>query len=217
MIASASKKKLFKHSVGWVVLLCSSCALFQTELPGDDPKSLMLEPCKIAASPLTHNQSWFIQLKYQGISAPLVTARTPWGSPLRYLYPYMRQSQLFELTLENTGLTPLKIDPAQIKLRHASQEQQPLGLEDFKRYWPGARISNTETMLDRAAAMGEVTRTLFGREPILPGTVHKGLLVFTAFTPRSDEQIQILIPTPEPSLNKDFLSFCWQPTPKVKH
>ena len=210
MIASASKKKLFKSSVGLFLLLCSGCALFQTELPPSETDSLILEPCKTEPAPPTHHQHWSLQLKYQGLSPSLVTARTPWGSPLRYLYPYTRQSRLFELTLENTGVTPLTIDPAQIRLRRASQEQPPLGLNDFKRYWPGTGVSNAETMLDRAAAMGEVTRTLFGPESVLPGTAQKGFLAFPVFTLLPDEHIYLLIPTPKPLPNQDTLSFCWQ-------
>jgi hypothetical protein len=216
MIAFGSKKKLFKLRFCAILgLLLNGCYLFQTEL-AHDPEVTTLVPCSGQAVQ-THGatvttENWALSLTYKSTSTPLITARTPWGSPLRYVYPYPRQLRLFELSLENTSASPIQIPV--LHLQNGAQILTPLSLETLKQYWPATGVWSSETLLDRAAALGEITRTLFSDNPILPGTQRKGYFAFPTFTPRVNSPVQIVISGLKNSPDQVHLSFCQTLSPK---
>ncbi|MEZ0369725.1 MAG: hypothetical protein ACAI44_11625, partial [Candidatus Sericytochromatia bacterium] len=116
--------------------------------------------------------------------APLATAKTLWGSTLRYVIPYTRHTELYELKVSNTSKQVLWVDPGAVSLQQNGQNLSPLGMDFFERAWPAGAVASEAQMIDRSLAISEVIRTLFVKRPLEPGESYTAILPFL----RKDEQ-----------------------------
>lgn len=214
MTVSSSRKKWFRLNS---LLLCNSlltaCYSLGTEKLPDIPAPFQLKRCELETNtpePLRLTwDTWSFELRFAGPAAALTTARTPWGWHQRYVIPYTRQTLLFELEVENKSLELLRLQPEQMRLHLPDgRSLSPLVLSDLKRAWPAEAVWSQETLLDRAAALGEVTRTLFSARPVLQGGRRTGILPFPRFELRAGEQIRLEMP--DPTQSEKSLSVCFQ-------
>lgn len=172
-----SRRALWARLAG--LLICSlslSSCLGSNRLP-EEPAARKLQACG-ADQPLERKAagaSW--QLRYLGPAAPLATAKAPWGSTLRYVIPYTRHTELYELSVTNGSQQVLWVDTAGLALT-GSEDAKPLGLDFFERAWPAGAIRSEAELIDRSMALGEVVRTLFVRRPLQPGESYTGILPF---------------------------------------
>jgi hypothetical protein len=92
----------------------------------------------------------------------------------------------------------------------SSQVLTPFPLVYFKQRWPAGAVNSPETMLDRAAALGEVTRTLFGAYPILPQAKQTGILPFPFFALEKGQRLELKLNGVQSGSESQDLSFCLQ-------
>ena len=121
-----------------------------------------------------------ISIRWVGNAPPLTTSRNALGRINRYVIPYTRETMLFQLTLENHSPSTLTLAPANIQLKTlpAQQKYSLLNLDYFKTQWPLEAVRTEEMVIDRSMAMGEVLRTLFTGQTLLPGRKRTSILAF---------------------------------------
>lgn len=216
MIAFISRKKWFNPAlISSFALLLSSCYSLGQEKIETDPAPFRLIGCQqtttAAASPLQIETDQFkLSLAFKGRAYPLPSSQNILGRTVRYVLPYTRQALLFELIAENKQTAVLKLQPEQISLHVPGQVLPPFSLAYFKQRWPAGAVNSPETLLDRAAALGDVTRTLFGAYPILPQAKQTGILPFPIFALEKGQQLELKLNGVQYGSASQDLSFCLQ-------
>lgn len=217
MTACISRKKWFKPAlIGSFALLLSSCYSLGQEKIEIEPAPFRLVGCQQAASSQTEplqleTEKFKFSLAFKGKAYPLSSSQNILGRTVRYVLPYTRQTLLFELTAENKQAAVLKLQPEQVALvLPSSQVLTPFPLVYFKQRWPAAAVNSPETMLDRAAALGEVTRTLFGAYPILPQAKQTGIFPFPFFALEKGQRLELKLNGVQYGSESQDLSFCLQ-------
>lgn len=205
MIANICVPKLSRLLLSALgLMLLSSClSLGSNRIEKETPRQ-QLTACS-AELPLKQTAgeiSW--QLRYLGPAQPLATAKAPWGASLRYVIPYTRHTELYELTVQNVSKEPLWLDPESISLRSAGQTRRPLTLTFFERAWPAGAVRSDSELIDRSLALAEVTRTLFVKRPLYAQESYSAILPFL----RSETQPEKLEISSwqrgEETISKDF-------------
>lgn len=216
MIVLNFVKKWFRLFCGGVssffLSACYSFSLGMEKLP-NIPAPFQLKPCQsqVESNKSLHldRDTWAFELRFVGSSPALSTARTLWGWHQRYVIPYTRRSLVFQLEVENKALDLLRLQPDQIRLHLPDGSYLlALALDDFKRAWPTEAVWSQETLLDRTAALTEVTRTLFSFRPILRGERRTGLVAFPRFELQTGEQLEFEIS--DPNQSEQIVSVCFQ-------
>ncbi len=217
MTAFISRKKWFKPAlISSFVLLLSGCYSLGQEKIETEPASFRLIGCQQAAASQTEplqleTEKFKFSLAFKGKAYPLPSSQNILGRTVRYVLPYTRQTLLFELTAENKQAAILKLQPEQVTLvLPSSQVLTPFPLVYFKQRWPAGAVNSPETMLDRAAALGEVTRTLFGAYPILPQAKQTGILPFPFFALEKGQKLELKLNGVQYGSESQDLSFCLQ-------
>lgn len=212
MTVSISRKKWSRFSLSFfAALVLTGCYSFGLEKLETPAQTFELKACEGGAHPLRYQDPRFqLQLRYQGEAPALATAQNLFGRTTRFVVPYTRQTLLFELEIENTSAEVLRFSPEQMRLMFPNTQKQlaPLNLNAFKQFWPAAGVWSAETLLDRAAALGEVTRTLWGATPILPQAKQSGFLAFPRFELQKGEKIELEFLEGQESQNPRKISLC---------
>lgn len=170
-----------------LLVLPSACLNLGTDRLRPEPAAYQLQACSKDEPLERSSQDIGWELKYLGPSAPLATARAPWGAALRYVVPYTLNTSLYELKITNRSKQVLWVDPAKISLQLDGQPVSPLGMEFFASAWPSGAVTSDAEMIDRSMAISEVTRTLFVKRPLEPGESYTGVLPFLRSTSNPDK------------------------------
>lgn len=179
MIGVLCVKKLFRVLLPGVLLCLNACwSLGAQDLP-EQKNPWRFEACSAESEVLQTGLEW--RLNYLGPSKALSTAKTAWNSHLRYVYPFTRHTQLFELTLNNTSRKTLWVEPEQVVLQFSEGLQKPLGLTFFEQAWPSGAVRSENELLDRSLAISEIYARLLTARPVLPGESVSGVLAFRSF------------------------------------
>lgn len=224
MIAFISRKKWFNPAlIGACFLSLSGCYSLGQDKIEAEAQPFRLQACSSAKETQAadsaqtgalqlETEQFKLSLSFKGKAYPLPASQNIWGRTVRYVVPYTRHTLLLELEAENKQDAVLTLNPEQMTLSLPDSEQPltPLPLAYFKQRWPAAAVHSQETMLDRAAALGEVTRTLFGAYPILPHAKQTGILPFPNFTLEKGQQIHLHLNRVQYGSVSQDLSFCLQ-------
>jgi len=218
MIAFISRKKWFKPAyISSFVLLLSSCYSLGQEKIETEPAPFRLVGCqKEGVSPADslqqETEAFKLSLAFKGKAYPLPSSQNIFGRTVRYVLPYTRQTLLFELSAENKQGAVLKLQPENVALHlpGTAQTLAPFSLAYFKQRWPAGAVNSPETLLDRSAALGEITRTLFGAYPILPQAKQTGILPFPLFSLEKGQQVELRLNGIQIGSESQDLSFCLQ-------
>jgi hypothetical protein len=209
-----SRKKWFKYSfLSTSLILLSSCySLGLDSIPAEkEPFHLIACPQSASAPLRLESEAFDLNIVFKGFASPLASAQNILGRTVRYVVPYTRQTLLFELSAENKQDQILKIQPEKIALQLSdTQRLQPLSLSYFKKRWPAGAVNSSDALLDRAAALGEVTRTLFTAYPVLPQAKQMGVLPFPVFDLEKGQQIVLRLNGVQYGSESQDLSFCFQ-------
>lgn len=121
-----------------------------------------------------------IKVHYMGEAKPVATGYSAIGLITRYVVPYTHQTLLFQISLENQGQQPVQLQPIHIQLETTADATplKPLPLAYFKQAWPTQAVRTPEMLVDQSIAVGEVIRTLFTGQTVLPGRTVSGTLAF---------------------------------------
>ncbi|PKL74998.1 MAG: hypothetical protein CVV27_17620 [Candidatus Melainabacteria bacterium HGW-Melainabacteria-1] len=177
MNAKNCAKRSFSLATGLALLALSGClSLGANRLP-DEPSARQLQACQNQALRLESAQTLW-QVRFLGPADPLATAKTPWGSTLRYVIPYTRHTELFELSVSNRSEQVLWVDPTGIALQAGEHQLMPLDQSFFERAWPAGAVADETQLIDRSLALAQVIRTLFVRRPLHPGETYTATLPF---------------------------------------
>ena len=158
--------------------LLTGCLNLGTDRVRPEPAAYQLQACSKQEPLARSSQDTAWELHYLGPSAPLATARAPWGAILRYVVPYTLNTSLYELKVTNHSKQVLWVDPASISLELGGKAVKPLEMDFFASAWPTGAVTSDAEMIDRSMAISEVTRTLFIRRPLEPGESYTGVLPF---------------------------------------
>lgn len=176
-------------SLAW--LLPQGCLNLGAERIRPEPVRFQVQACAKDQPLERKSQETAWALRFIGPATPLATAKAPWGATLRYVLPYTRHTELYELKVTNLGKQVMWVDPAAISLQGDGKALAPLGLAFFERAWPGAAVTSDAELIDRSLAMSEVIQTLFVRRPLEPGESYTGILPFlTQTTPPTQLSIK---------------------------
>lgn len=169
--------------VGMTVL--SSCfSLGQKALPTPAERPLFtFSPCASASLKLSIQQ-----LPQQTLS----TAKTPWDTHLRYVYPFTQRTVQFEVKAQNTGTQVLHLtEEASLQLPQGELSQS-LALDFFEKVWPAKAVQNAQQLHDRSMAMGEVIEHRWHQRQVFPGETYTGWVSFpVAVLERTPTQLNI--------------------------
>ena len=181
MIGKSSVKKPFSLARFGLCLLgfsfLSACYTLGTEKLPEQAQKWSLNACTGQAL-AGDAQEIHWKLSYIGPSPALPTAKQPWGSVTRFVYPYTEYTDLCELEIKNDSEDPLWVNTEAIALQQDQSQTLPLELAFFKRAWPVGAVNDQQQLIDRSLAIAEVTRNLFYSHGVLPGETYTGTLAF---------------------------------------
>lgn len=172
-------KKSFRFLAPALLLGLSGCwSLGVQKLPNSEMQWQM-QTCDSEIKSAEPGLSW--ELKYLGPSEALPTAKTPWGSIQRYVYPFTQWTRLFELSIHNQSQHTLWLEPEQVVLDFGSHREPALTQDFFERAWPSGAVRSPEELLDRSLAISEIDTRLLRARPLLPGEDLTAILAFRSF------------------------------------
>ncbi len=130
---------------------------------------------------------------------PLVlsTAKSPWDTHLRYVYPFGKTTQQFEVTVNNTGKHILGLSEALVLEQQNAVLATPLPQAYFERLWPTGAVRNAEQLRDRSMAMGEVIQSRWHARVLYPGESYTGRVIFDTELPdakQPDTELYLRVP-----------------------
>lgn len=198
MSATVSRKKWFNRLLSVTACLgLAGCFSLGTPALPESPLNWQYRstaPISTQELQITEQtiQSLHLKVQYLGEAKPLATGYSVLGLITRYVVPYTHQTLLFQLDLENKGNQPIQVQPMHIQLETSPETdpQKPLPLEYFKQTWPTQAVRTPEMLVDQSVAIGEVIRTLFTGQVLLPGRPLRGIVAFTK--PESEPQMLTL-------------------------
>ena len=218
MIANIFAPKWSKRaSVLSLALLSTGCQLLGTYEIESQPAQYQLKNCSAdePLNPKQNNIQW--HLSYLGPDKALSTAKNIWGAHTRYVVPYSRQTDLYELSVHNQGLETLWLDLSGIELSGTQFSQKPLDMNFFKRLWPSGAVQNQNELIDRSLALAEIMRTLFVSGSLPSQSKYVGILAFP-HTEVGDPTVfnQLNVSNWQYGSDQVQMSFClnWQKSPQ---
>lgn len=121
----------------------------------------------------------------QGKQLPLQilsTAKTPWDTHLRYVYPYTRNTVQFEISItQNSDVSKETLMLAEDVLLYLNEESSPtpsLAFTYWEKAWPSSAARNGQELHDRSMAMGEIIKQRWQARTLYPGETYTALAVF---------------------------------------
>lgn len=119
------------------------------------------------------NQRWEIKHLVQGRSIHVSGGLYP-----RSLHPFGEDNLIFEVTLTNTGETPLYIEDQPIELVSVQGIMRNMPRAQLLNNWPLPNPDNAEAVQLRSLALTDILLRSWSSRTLLPGRGSQGLLVF---------------------------------------
>lgn len=194
-------KNLFWTGLGSVLLLSSCFSLGQSALPESPERSRFdLETCATVQQ-ATSDSGLKIQAKQLPLQV-LSTAKTPWNTHLRYVYPFTQHTVQFEVKVHNEGTQAITLaESLTLQLAGDGTAQQSLTLAFFEKAWPANAVRGAQQLHDRSMAMGEVIEHHWHQRQLFPGEHYLGWVSFPVdVLTQAPSQLQLAYDTETESL-----------------
>lgn len=171
----------------FITLSLSSClSLGQKSLPeGPETPQYSLAPCRHASqdTAATSPTPFTIEAKQLPLQVRS-TAKTPWNTHLRYVYPYTKNTVQFEVSVSRalaTNSAEQTIGLAETVLLQSSSGGPPVASLPFsywQKVWPANAARSAQELHDRSIAMGEVIQQRWQSRRLYAGESYTALVVF---------------------------------------
>lgn len=156
-----------------LALLSACFSLGQKDLPAPPEHPLFtIAPCTSVEQPSPLKT----EIKQRPLHI-LSTAKTPWDTHLRYVYPFTRHTVQFEVTVTNQGNQVISLEEEAL-LTGAGESIESLPLAFFEKAWPANAVQDAQQLHDRSMAMGEVIEHRWHTRQLFPGESYTGWLSF---------------------------------------
>lgn len=164
--------------MGSVLLLSSCFSLGQQALPeAPDRPQLTLGTCE-SVTPDAANAGLKVQAKQLPLQV-LSTAKTPWNTHLRYVYPFTRHTVQFEVEVHNEGTQVITLgEHLALQFENNAPALQSLPFAFFEKAWPASAVRGAQQLHDRSMAMGEVVEHHWHQRQLFPGEHYLGWVSF---------------------------------------
>jgi hypothetical protein len=209
-----------------LTLTLSACvSLGQKALPkGPETPQYALAPCNAETADIAEaadHPGPVAPFEIQGKQLPLQvrsTAKTPWNTHLRYVYPYTKSTVQFEVSITHPLKTasPEKTvtlaEAVSLKLSEpieSTELVQSLPFAYWERVWPASAARSDQELHDRSIAMGEVIKQRWQSRMLYPGETYTALVIFpSAVLSQSPQKLTFTYQTPS---KEDTISLCLTP------
>ena len=201
-------------TLGLLALGLSAClSLGQKTLPeASDTPQYLLTACDSKTSALAIQGK---QLPLQVLS----TAKTPWNTHLRYVYPYTRNTVQFEVSITQSSEASKEIVTlAEETLLYINENAAPtpsLSFAYWEKAWPTSAARNGQELHDRSMAMGEVIKQRWQARTLYPGETYTALAVFP-LNVLSQAPQQLVVSYQTGSAKAEILTLCFSPKPSPR-
>lgn len=193
------------------MLSLSACiSLGQKNLPeGPEVPQYTLASCSANSSPFTITAT---QLPLQVRS----TAKTPWNTHLRYIYPYTKNTVQFKVSLSHplasnsAEKTVTLAESVTLQSGDGTSPTQSLPFSYWERVWPANAARSAQQLHDRSIAMGEVIKQRWQSRTIYPGETYTALVIFPSSV--LSQSPQRLIFGYQTASKEETFSLCLTPT-----
>lgn len=193
-------------------LTLSSCfSLGQQALP-DAPDRPQFEVALCTADkPTTAEPPLTVQVKQLPVQT-LSTAKSPWDTHLRYVYPFTQQTVQFEVNVQNKANAVLHLDETvQLVYGDSGQSMWNLPLAFFEKAWPTAAVRDAQQLHDRSMAMGEVLEKQWTQRALYPQESYRAWVSFPASVLTQQPQSLTLTYGSTVAVTTPSISLCFSP------
>ncbi len=154
----------------------------------------------------------------------LSTAKTPWNTHLRYVYPYTKNTVQFEVSITHplnttspektvtlTEAVSLQLSEPATETTEPIEPVQSLPFSYWQKVWPAGAARSAQELHDRSIAMGEVIKQRWQSRTLYPGETYTGLVVFpSAVLAQAPQKLTFTYQT---ASQEDTFSLCLTPKP----
>lgn len=146
----------------------------------------------------------------------LSTAKTPWNTHLRYVYPYTQNTVQFEVSVTNPSRssevnknTVTLAEEVILQLKENSTPTKSLPFTYWEKVWPASAARNSQELHDRSMAMGEIIKQRWQTRILYPGETYTALAVFPSSV--LTQQPQKLIISYQSHAKEETIALCLTP------
>ncbi len=161
------------------LLLLSSCfSLGQQALPeAPERHQFTLGACE-SITPDAANAGFKVEARQLPLQV-LSTAKTPWNTHLRYVYPFTRHTVQFEVEVHNEGTQAIALgERLTLQFENNAPAQQSLPFAFFEKVWPANAVQGPQQLHDHSMALGEVVDRHWHQRQLFPGEHYTGWASF---------------------------------------
>lgn len=152
----------------------------------------------------------------------LSTAKTPWNTHLRYVYPYTKNTVQFEVSITHPLNTTspertvtlaetvsLQLSEPATETTETIEPVQSLPFSYWQRVWPAGAARSAQELHDRSIAMGEVIKQRWQSRMLYPGETYTALVIFpSAVLSQSPQKLTFTYQT---ASEEEIFSLCLTP------